>query len=124
MAAEYQQFIAWIVNITTLSHSILHVHVGLLIYFSVRMIGGGERHPWLPVLVVVVAELFNESMDRIFYGSWRWMDTTGDIVNTILWPSVIVLVERYGIRAMISNRLLIGSHSDESAGRHPAENTT
>jgi len=30
-------------------------------------------------------------MDRLYYGSWRWTDTLGDIANTLFWPLVICL---------------------------------
>lgn len=104
MAAHYQQFIAWIVSITSLAHETLHVHFGLLIYFAVRLLFSGKR-PWTPVLVVLAAEMFNEIMDRIFYGSWRWSDTIADIANTLFWPIVIVLVERSDMRGMVRSRL-------------------
>ena len=43
-----------------------------------------------------------EIMDRLTFGSWRWEDTSLDILNTLLWPTVICLGVR--LRPMIGKR--------------------
>ncbi|MEG8023632.1 hypothetical protein QP162_02670 [Sphingomonas aurantiaca] len=52
--------------------------------------------------MVVAGEAFNEIMDRMTFGSWRWEDTSLDILNTLLWPTVICLGVR--LRPMIGKR--------------------
>ena len=52
----------------------------------------GHAVPWT---VVAIAEVFNEAMDRLHYGSWRWPDTASDVVNTLFWPTVICIGVRW-----------------------------
>ena len=40
----------------------------------------------------MAAEAGNEIMDRIYFGSWRWSDTLGDVANTLFWPAFICLL--------------------------------
>ena len=47
--------------------------------------------------MVTVAELGNEALDRWRTGSWRIVDTVQDIVNSLLWPAVIVALVRSGV---------------------------
>ena len=46
--------------------------------------------------------MFNEVMDRLHYGSWRWPDTLGDVANTLFWPLAICVGIR--LRPMIERR--------------------
>ena len=52
--------------------------------------------------VVAAGEAFNEIMDRLNYGSWRWDDTLVDVANTMFWPTVICLGVR--LRPIIARR--------------------
>ncbi|GAA3699942.1 hypothetical protein GCM10022268_07550 [Sphingomonas cynarae] len=50
-----------------------------------------------PLAVAIVAELANETLDRLRTGSWRIADTTQDIVNSVLWPVVLFTLARVGV---------------------------
>lgn len=69
----------------------LHVHAGMVIFVLARLISGRSFGSPLPLLAVFICEMANEIMDRLNYGSWRWVDTGPDIVNTLFWPAVIFL---------------------------------
>ena len=88
---HYQRFIQWIGDGTGLSDTILHIHAGLAVLMLARVVTRRSLGSLVPLSVVVAAEAFNEIMDRLYYGSWRWTDTLGDIANTLFWPLVICL---------------------------------
>jgi predicted membrane-bound spermidine synthase len=79
-----------------LDHATLHVHVGMVIWVAGVAIAGDVGAAW-PLAVVIVAELFNEVLDRLRSGSWRIADTMQDIVNSVLWPVVLFTLARTGV---------------------------
>lgn len=90
-SALYKQFIDWIGDGTGLPDTILHIHAGLAVLMLARVVTRRSLGSLVPLSVVVAAEAFNEIMDRLYYGSWRWTDTLGDVANTVFWPLVICL---------------------------------
>lgn len=97
--ALYAQLIQEIGDGTGMVDSLLHVHAGMAVLLATRVITGKRLSTPIPLLVVALAELVNEVLDRLHYGSWRWADTSLDIVNTMFWPTMLFL----GLR--IRNRL-------------------
>jgi hypothetical protein len=93
-AHAYHAFIEWIGDGTSLPDTILHIHAGMVVLLLARVATGRSLGSLVPLAVVAAAEAFNEGMDRLSYGSWRWADTSLDIVNTLLWPTVICLAIR------------------------------
>ncbi|KKB84688.1 hypothetical protein VW29_09905 [Devosia limi DSM 17137] len=79
-----------------LSRDALHIHIGLGIYIAAMVLfrrGPASIVPWL---VVLVAQLANELLDGIHHGALD-IDVTGalrDIGNTMLWPTVVLLIAR------------------------------
>ena len=66
--------------------------MGLLAVLMVaRIVTRRSLGSFVPWSFVAAAEAFNEIMDRLNFGSWRWADTTSDIANTLFWPTVICL---------------------------------
>jgi hypothetical protein len=93
--ALYQALVTAIGDGTGASDSLLHVHAGLAILFLARLITRRSLATPVPFLVVVVAEVGNEIMDRLTYGSWRVADTGLDLVNTLFWPFVLMVGLRW-----------------------------
>ena len=91
LPAEYHAFIDWVGDGTGLPDTILHLHAGLAILMAARLITRRSLGSIVPLSVVAAAEAFNEVMDRVHFGSWRWPDTASDVVNTLFWPAVICL---------------------------------
>ena len=91
LPAHYHAFTDWIGDGTGLPDTILHIHVGMVVLMAARIVTRRSLGSFVPLAVVIAAEAFNEIMDRLLYGSWRWTDTSLDIVNTLLWPTVICL---------------------------------
>ena len=87
--AYYHRFIDWIGDGTGLPDTLLHVHAGMAILVIARIATRRSLGSFVPLAIVALAEAGNEVMDRLHFGSWRWPDTTSDIVNTLFWPMVI-----------------------------------
>jgi len=98
----YHQWIDWIGDGTGLPDTILHIHAGMALLMIARLITPRSFGTFIPWTVVAAGEAFNEVMDRLNYGSWRWDDTLLDIANTMFWPTVICLGVR--LRPIIAKR--------------------
>ena len=68
----------------------------MLIWIVGVAVAGDIGAIW-PLVVAIVAELANETLDRLRTGSWRIADTTQDIVNSVLWPVVLFTLARAGV---------------------------
>jgi hypothetical protein len=101
-AEQYHSFILWIGDGTGAPDSLLHVHAGMAILLLARLITGRSLATPIPFAVVCAAELGNEVLDRISNGRWLWSDAALDIVNTLLWP--LVLMIGLGIRRSRESR--------------------
>jgi hypothetical protein len=93
--ALYHRFIIWIGDGTGLPDTILHIHAGLAVLMLARVATRRSLGSFVPLSFVVAAEAANELLDRLHYGSWRWPDTSNDIVHTLFWPLVICLGVRF-----------------------------
>ena len=87
----YGRIIVSIGDGTGASDSLLHVHAGLAILFLARIVTRRSLATPVPFLIVCAAELGNELMDYLSYGSWRWHDTLFDLVNTLFWPLMLMI---------------------------------
>lgn len=100
-STAFQAVKAAIVTFTDLGRDALHVYVGLAaLILSAWVLRKSLRSllPWFIVLVVAVAaELLDLRDDMATTGIPRWGASLHDIVNTLFWPSVILLLARRGI---------------------------
>ena len=86
----------WLAHTLRLGHPALHAHVGLVIWVVCVVVAGDMAATW-PLVVVFVAEAFNELLDRLRTGSWRWADTVHDFVSSVFWPCVLFGLARGGL---------------------------
>ncbi|MET1754239.1 hypothetical protein ABVV53_02005 [Novosphingobium sp. RD2P27] len=93
--SSYRDFTEALKAFTGMSPQMLHVHAGMAIYLASQLLLGSRRASWVALLVVLEIELFNEVMNYLFYGSWRWADTLSDIAFTLFWPTMCVSVGKY-----------------------------
>lgn len=89
--ALYARLIQEIGDGTGMADSLLHVHAGMAVLLLTRVLTGFRLSTPVPLAVVAFAELANEVLDRMHYGSWRWDDTALDIVNTMFWPTMLFI---------------------------------
>ena len=95
----YQEFKLRVIEITGLSKDAIHIYIGLFVFFSfVAVFRKGKIEPiaLIPVLLIAV------SMEIVdLYGNYRTMDSmywgnsVHDLVNTVLWPVIIVFLVKF-----------------------------
>ena len=77
----------------------LHIHGALLLYLLAMIAFRQTRRSRFPWLVVLGVELANEAYDlRFQYLSkipFLWGESAKDLWNTMLWPTVLLLIGRY-----------------------------
>jgi hypothetical protein len=82
-----------------LSRDALHVHFGLLIMLLAIVVLRKSPASVIPWLCVLVLELANEALDLLHdhqgLAHFSGLGTLKDIVNTMLWPTIILLLARY-----------------------------
>lgn len=78
-----------------LSRDALHIYLGMITYLSAGILLK-KLASWVPVLFVlalaVMMEVLDLRDDLAAYGHFRWYASVHDIVNSIFWPTVIVIV--------------------------------
>lgn len=99
--------IDWIGDGTGLPDTILHIHAGMAVLLVARVVTGRSLGTFVPLTFVALAELANEILDRLQYGSWRWPDTSADIANTMFWPAVICIAVR--VRPLVGRARMANS---------------
>lgn len=100
-----------IIAATGLSKDALHIYVGLAAFLtSAAVLGKPLRSivPWLVVVAIAIAgEVVDMRDDVASLGYWRWSASLHDILNTLFWPTVLMLLAKFGI--------LIGTSSNRDA---------
>lgn len=88
---------------TGISDDALHLHAGLLILMVAALLWRRAPWHWLPWATVLVLEIANEAVDLLAHtaGEDSWGASAHDLVMTLVWPTVILLVfprliRRYG----------------------------
>lgn len=87
-------------ELTTLldiSRDALHIHLGIAIFFVAMVLVRRGPISLIPLLVLLGFVLINEVLDT-FHGDHLSLDIAGssrDIANTMLWPTVVVIVARF-----------------------------
>ena len=84
--ALYHSVILWIGDGTGLPDAILRIHAGLIILMLVRLVSGRSLGTLIPLLVVVLAELGNETLDYLNYGASLGRHAFGYRQHHILAP--------------------------------------
>ncbi len=89
-----------IVQILGLSKDALHVYVGLAVFFLTAAVTRKAPASWTPWLAVVAVALLGELFDLrdnlASLGYWHWGASLRDLVNTIFWPTLLLLLTRKG----------------------------
>eukprot|EP01037_Dinobryon_pediforme_P011230 gene11230-11314_t len=73
-----------------LTDVVLHVHIGLAIWWVLACAIGDAGSPFA-VAGLCVAECLNEAMDRLRKGAWYWRETLPDFLHTMAWPTLICI---------------------------------
>jgi hypothetical protein len=95
----YQSFKVWLQGFVHLGKDALHVHVGLALFLASALLFRWPLRSWKPWAVAAAAALVGELWDlrdTLMVGSAvPWAGQGKDLVSTILWPTVLMLLARY-----------------------------
>ncbi|HWI83647.1 hypothetical protein [Ramlibacter sp.] len=90
-----------IVSATGLSKDALHIYLGLAIFLLAALVMRDRPSLARPWGVVLLAALVGEALDLrddvASLGHWRWAASLHDVVNTIVWPSVLVVLFHFHV---------------------------
>lgn len=93
---------AFLVVVLDLSRDALHVHIGLAVFAAVVLIGRhplGAARPWCVVmLLALLGEVVDVGGDHLRGQPLRWDASVHDVLNTVLWPTILTLVPRWRSR--------------------------
>jgi hypothetical protein len=107
MVLDWEAAKEWLSSEFHVSHPVLHIHLGLAIYLLASLLLRRSLGSLLPWLVVVTLELANETSDfiRYYVSGWPWTatNTIEDIVNTLFWPTILVILFRRRCSAVAAN---------------------
>lgn len=88
-----------ILSITGLSRDALHIYTGLITMFGAALVLRKPLWSTIPWLVVIWVGVVVESIDMYddiaLRGYWKWGASLHDFLNTLFWPTVILLLARY-----------------------------
>ncbi len=90
-----------VVAASGLSKDALHIYAGLAVQL---LIATSTRYrltsilPWCVVLALAgLGELVDRHDDLTSLGHWRWQASLHDIVNTLFWPTLLLVLARFGL---------------------------
>ncbi|MBY0583424.1 MAG: hypothetical protein K2P68_10980 [Sphingomonas sp.] len=95
----YHQLIEQILVWSGQSDKFVHMQVGLVLWLGTAVLSRQHLCHGGPLVVIVVFEVANEIIDRLYLGFWNLPDTIGDAAATWAWPVILVT-------ALLSNRKL------------------
>lgn len=85
-----------------ISKDALHIHIGLIIFLVASLVLRRPLSSWIPWLSLLAFEVVNEFMDAFhMHGGPSRMEIAGslkDILNTMFWPTMMLLVLRWRSR--------------------------
>lgn len=83
------------------SDDLLHLHAGLLILVVATVLFGRGVGSRLPIAMVYLLALVNESMDALCASpEARGWEPAVDVANTVLWPTLLFCLARRHRRAI------------------------
>ena len=89
-----------IVTATGLSKDALHIYVGLAVFLAAAVVLHKPLRsivPWLVIFAMAIAgEVLDMRDDIASLGYWRWGASLHDVLNTLFWPTVLLLIAKLG----------------------------
>ena len=94
--SQYQMLKIHIQSILPLSKDAIHVHLGLWVFFLWAILFKKPLKSFKTILPVLALSLVMEMLDLrddfTAFGRFRWWASLHDIINTVFWPLLIVLI--------------------------------
>ena len=96
---DYSTFKNLLVDYVGLEKDAVHIHVALLLYILALWLFRQSRRSRFPWLFVFAIQSANEIHDLIYNWpdgpAWALSESAKDMWNTMLWPTVLLVVGRY-----------------------------
>jgi len=106
--SAFQSIKLAIVATTGLSKDALHIYVGLAVFLAVAVVLRKPLRstvPWLVAFAMAIAgEVLDMRDDIASLGYWRWGASVHDALNTLFWPTVLLLIAKLGFFQDSSDR--------------------
>ena len=97
--STYQLMKIHVLNAVDLSRDAIHIYVGmavLLLFVIIFQRGRFSLVSLVPVFVVaIIMEVFDLYDDSRTFGYLRWDASLHDVINTVLWPAILVFLARF-----------------------------
>lgn len=97
--SAFQETKIFLVELLGLSKDALHIYTGLVVFFGTALLFRLSLHDLRALSAVLLVALIGEAWDiydtqaidapQVYAGNWH------DIWNTMMWPTVILLLARY-----------------------------
>lgn len=95
----YQSLKLQFLQHVSLSKDAIHIYIGMAVFLIAIILLNKRRIDWRCLIPVIVVAVFMEVMDLYddlkSLGYPRWGASVHDIVNTILWPSVLTFLDKF-----------------------------
>ena len=97
--SAYQNFKLIILDVLSLSKDAIHIHIGLLVFFLAVVLWRRWQLDILALLPVFLVaggmEVLDLRDDLESLGYMRWSASLHDLINTIFWPTLIVISSKW-----------------------------
>ncbi len=97
LAGKWISYKIWLIDNVGLTNDAMHVHAALVILFAASIILRRRPDSIWCWIIVFLAEIFNEYADvkGLAPGEDTMRASLHDIYNTMLWPTVILILGRF-----------------------------
>jgi hypothetical protein len=97
--STYQLVKIHVLSFFDLTKDAMHIYIGLsalLLWVLFRRRSLGLLKNLIPVLIVaILMEAFDLRDDFTSFGHFRWSASLHDILNTMFWPAVVIVLFKY-----------------------------
>jgi hypothetical protein len=97
--SAYQLVKIHVLSFFDLTKDAMHIYIGLSALFLWVLFSRKSLGLWrnlIPALIVaILMEAFDLRDDFNSFGHFRWRASLHDILNTMLWPTVIVVLHKF-----------------------------
>lgn len=95
LIAPYSEAKATLAELFGATEDLLHLHVGLIIFFAAALLFKRRMRSRVPIALVYIFAFANELIDAMSPGSGAsTLEPAVDILNTVLWPTLLFLLAR------------------------------
>jgi len=97
--SAYQNLKLSFLEIVNLSKDAVHIHIGLVVFFLAVALwrrGRLDSLSLIPVFLLAgVMEALDLRDDLASFGYMRWSASLHDLINTVVWPTLVVVLSKW-----------------------------